>query len=328
MGRYGHSCGDDWPLAKSNFGRKSVAEAFLNDHAEGWRKWFAWLCPWDDSRIQTQRVVWLKISGVPVHCWDQNIFEVIASRFGRVLIPNECSKEVVDLSHRRVCILAMHDRMFNDCHEVVWKKTSFTIRVQEDGDWAPPCVTKESSDSESEEDDCLDRNSLDIMDDCEDGCMDNNSQEKNMKDDQIDDGFSCDRRNINSPATVVVDSAEEERRRGSVHMEDFEEAVPDVQHDDSISKVEGNDVVGHAMGDDTCNNSDGQEVGSSEDRSLGSKDRSRSAATCSGSISLSSCDCEVENTVELGEDLGFRIKDAKASLRAAIECEGDFQCAQ
>ncbi|KAI3523906.1 hypothetical protein L1887_02410 [Cichorium endivia] len=35
---------------------QSVAEAFLQDHAEGWRKWFAWLCPWDDSRVQVREL--------------------------------------------------------------------------------------------------------------------------------------------------------------------------------------------------------------------------------------------------------------------------------
>ncbi|KAI3699918.1 hypothetical protein L2E82_44526 [Cichorium intybus] len=368
------------------FGRKSVADAFLHDHAEGWRKWFAWLCPWDDSRVQTQRIVWVKISGVPVHCWDQNNFDVIASR---VLIPNECSKEAVDLSHGKVCILARLDLMFNVYHEVVWKNTSFIIRVQEDGDWAPPCVIDESSDSDSEEDGFVDRNSLGNMDDCEDGDMFNNLHDENMEVDRNDDEISCGRCNNDYPATMVVDTAEEEQGKGIGDSEGFEEAVPAVQCDDSISKVEGNDVVGHVKHDDTdgmserpndnvnlgsdnvgisFNEVSGEESSSgpvndvssiggssrrrsfsarrlshsicfkdvawashgrlSKGKSLCSKDRLRSVATCSDSISMRSCDREVEKTVELGENLGFRLKDSKSSLRAVIEGEGVLKCAQ
>lgn len=401
------------------FGRKNVADAFLRDHSEGWKKWFAWLCPWDVSRIQTQRIVWLKISGVPVHCWDQNIFDVIASRFGRVLIPNECSKEAIDLSHGRVCILTRHNLIFNVCHEVVWKKLSFIIRVQEEGDWAPPCVSDESSVSDSEDDDYVDRNSLGIMDDCEDEGMGYNLHNKNMEAERNEDDCE-DRSNNNVPATVVADSAEVEQGKGSGESQKFAEMVPVVLCDDSTSKVEGNEAVGHEISDniadktdthavghvmyeDMGDNIDGLAVGpsinsklgfgifnnnSSEEEacaaghreslhnglpdlnvgirpnrsnysdnsnmrtidasSVGGSSRRKSLSArrlshsirfkdvvwashgniCSDSISMSSCDREVEKTVELGEILGFRIKNSKSSLRAVIEGEGDIRCVQ
>ncbi|KAI3682035.1 hypothetical protein L2E82_50228 [Cichorium intybus] len=61
-------------------------------------------------------------------------------------------------------------------------------------------------------------------------------------------------------------------------------------------------------------------------KSLGSKDKAKSSVACSDSIS--SCDREVEKTIELGESLGFKLKDSRSSLRMIIEGEGDDNRAQ
>ncbi|KAI3515594.1 hypothetical protein L1887_14495 [Cichorium endivia] len=122
-----------------DFGRKSVADAFLNDHAEGWRKWFSWLRFWDESFSQMHRIVWVKISGMPVQFWDAVFFDVMAERFGRVLIPVEGSNQAFNLSFGRLCLLARNDVIINDCVEVKWKNHICSVRVQEDGcDWSPP----------------------------------------------------------------------------------------------------------------------------------------------------------------------------------------------
>ncbi|KAI3765064.1 hypothetical protein L2E82_15088 [Cichorium intybus] len=96
-----------------DFEKKNVAEAFLADHVEGWRKWFAWL---------------------------------------RVLFPFKGSLQARNCSYGRLCILAKHDSLINECVEVRWKEKSCWVRVQEDGvEWCPPCIV-DSSVSVSEED--------------------------------------------------------------------------------------------------------------------------------------------------------------------------------
>lgn len=133
-----------------DFGRKDVAEAFLLDHAEGWRKWFAWLKVWDESFIQNHRIIWIKVSGLPIQLWESVFFDVIAERFGRVLIRFEGSLQARNCSYGRLCILAKQDSLINECVEVCWKGLSCWVRVQEDSEeWSPPC-TLDSSDLESE----------------------------------------------------------------------------------------------------------------------------------------------------------------------------------
>lgn len=70
-----------------NSGYHMVAEAFHRDQRDIWSMWFAWIKKWDNSGYHMQRIIWLKISGVPVQLWDSNVFTIIAGKFGRVLIP-------------------------------------------------------------------------------------------------------------------------------------------------------------------------------------------------------------------------------------------------
>lgn len=96
-----------------DFRRRSIADVLLKDHIVSWRKWFDWLHLWDESFVQTQRIMWIKISGMLAHLLDSSFFDVVARNFGRILILFDCSKETLNLSFRRVCILARHDHIIN-----------------------------------------------------------------------------------------------------------------------------------------------------------------------------------------------------------------------
>lgn len=86
---------------------------------------------------------------MPINLGDSSFFEVVASRFERVLTPLECNKEAKNISFSRVCIFTNQNNIINRSVEVSWSKKSFTVRVQEDGEeWSPP-----SCNFDSDEDD-------------------------------------------------------------------------------------------------------------------------------------------------------------------------------
>ncbi|KAI3739273.1 hypothetical protein L2E82_29673 [Cichorium intybus] len=61
---------------------------------------------------------------------------------------------------------------------------------------------------------------------------------------------------------------------------------------------------------------------------LDTRGKSKSGEVNEGSISINSTDKEVENTVELGEKLGYCLKDSRSALKIIIEGEGDAEVAQ
>ncbi|CAH1441514.1 unnamed protein product [Lactuca virosa] len=107
---------------------------------------------WDGSVFYKQRVTWVKICGIPVQFWDENVISVIVEKFGHVLIPANCSNDAKNLSSARVCILTTNqDYCINQWVEVQWKKVSFNVKIQEDGDWNPKInLSEEDSDSDND----------------------------------------------------------------------------------------------------------------------------------------------------------------------------------
>ncbi|KAL4567318.1 hypothetical protein LXL04_022899 [Taraxacum kok-saghyz] len=120
------------------FKSKTIANVFLKTQSVNWSVWFAWLKTWDASFSQQSRIVWLKVSGVPVQFWDPVVFSCIAEKFGRCL------------GHSIV---------------VQWGINQFKVRVKEDGDWNP---TPQSNtlELEADEDEELEggflRNNIDL----------------------------------------------------------------------------------------------------------------------------------------------------------------------
>ncbi|KAL4555985.1 hypothetical protein LXL04_038619 [Taraxacum kok-saghyz] len=147
------------------FKNKSVADCFLRNQEVNWSVWFAWLKHWDESFRQRSRIVWLRIYGVPVQGWDPNVFTSIAEKYGRVLVPFDCSIEANNFSFGQICILTSNlDNI--DCHsaEVRWRSLSFKVRILEDGEWYPNFFPVKSEFG-SEEDADADCDNVDLDED-------------------------------------------------------------------------------------------------------------------------------------------------------------------
>jgi hypothetical protein len=49
-------------------------EALLEDAKEWLDQWFTTIRPWSPTDIDTERTIWLRIYGVPIHTWNLNFF--------------------------------------------------------------------------------------------------------------------------------------------------------------------------------------------------------------------------------------------------------------
>lgn len=57
-------------------------EAFLVERKLWWEKWFISIKPWHPSDVDTERMVWRKVMGVPCHARGESLFKVIANEVG------------------------------------------------------------------------------------------------------------------------------------------------------------------------------------------------------------------------------------------------------
>ncbi|KAL4576767.1 hypothetical protein LXL04_012866 [Taraxacum kok-saghyz] len=47
-----------------------------------WLKWFTWVDSFGKKSVRFERVVWIKITGIPIVAWDESNFAAIAARYG------------------------------------------------------------------------------------------------------------------------------------------------------------------------------------------------------------------------------------------------------
>ncbi|KAJ0430011.1 putative RNA recognition motif domain, nucleotide-binding alpha-beta plait domain superfamily [Helianthus annuus] len=115
-----------------------------------WEPWFTKLDPWRGQTLPFERVVWLKLSWIPLHLFEPDVMGQVGGLFGKVLhVPNSFEEDQ-DLSFIRVGVLVGHSSKIEEEVVLKWKSRSFRIRVEEDHEvWVPDCFSR-LSDSGSE----------------------------------------------------------------------------------------------------------------------------------------------------------------------------------
>ncbi|MFS8014959.1 putative RNA recognition motif domain, nucleotide-binding alpha-beta plait domain superfamily [Helianthus anomalus] len=133
-----------------HFNSAMEAEDYLRKEVESWEKWFSRLYVWEGIPPIFERVAWIKILGVPASLWENNIFNRIGERCGRLLVKSEASSEDGNLSEERVAILVNSGRRISDELVLSWKDHKINIWVEEiSGQWVPDFLS--NSDKEDAE---------------------------------------------------------------------------------------------------------------------------------------------------------------------------------
>lgn len=83
------------------------AQKALNEGLPTLMNWFNWVCPWSMEKEleRPRRLIWLNISGVPLHAWNGDNFSAIASAFGVVLEVEDWTEGKEQTNIGRVLIL-------------------------------------------------------------------------------------------------------------------------------------------------------------------------------------------------------------------------------
>nr|KAJ0214368.1 hypothetical protein LSAT_V11C400167170 [Lactuca sativa] len=107
-------------------------EKFLSNGREIWQPWFKTITPWKVECNFNERIASLIIQGVPLHAWCEEAFSIIASKWGKVVIPEECNTDSPNLAFGRVGILTSHPGIVSSAITISVDGIPYKINVMED----------------------------------------------------------------------------------------------------------------------------------------------------------------------------------------------------
>ncbi|KAI3731537.1 hypothetical protein L1987_62726 [Smallanthus sonchifolius] len=104
---------------------------------------------WDGQVVPLERIVGLKIVGIPFPVRDSNVFDQVGGLFGKIVSPSQFSWSNADTSSGQCSILSAIEGRIDEEIELSWNNGLYKVRVTEDSNSWAPTFTGESSSSES-----------------------------------------------------------------------------------------------------------------------------------------------------------------------------------
>lgn len=249
--------------------------------------------PISKNFIVDERFVWVEITGLPLCAWGSNGFKKVASSFGKFLFFENERSTAMCLG--RVCLATRHMRFISEEITVVVHGMEFDVHVQEVGSWCMDIEDKSHSisDSGSSSGDELNKDDYHEVDMPGDDLQNYETEDCNKKENSV----------VNLEESTQSNKSKEERDEAQVNSQDSDRK--EVSSDYSRPPGFDNFI----------------KIGTS-DRSLHSKD-----SKCSTSFAKSSKKHvrgisvlhELDKIIELGETLGYDVKDCQNSFHKIID---------
>ncbi|KAL4564988.1 hypothetical protein LXL04_029068 [Taraxacum kok-saghyz] len=135
------------------FRTDKAAEVFKSNRSI-WLKWFLKVEHYSKKNSRFERIVWIKIVGLPLSASDDSNFAKFAEKYGKILVNTNPIWSCVDVSYGTVCILTEDRKSINGDIEVMLEGVIPRIGIQEiDKEWSPFSFSQDEEGHESEEDD-------------------------------------------------------------------------------------------------------------------------------------------------------------------------------
>ncbi|MFS7979536.1 hypothetical protein Hanom_Chr10g00928821 [Helianthus anomalus] len=135
-------------------GGLSVLIAFENEvlsskffqEKESWSRWFSSLSPWIGQALPYECQAWINILGVPPHLVSSSVFDLIGSKYGKVVQPSQFLESDGDLSFDRMGVLIDSGVRINGVLNLSWQDKRYKVWVFEDYDnWIPDFLDDDSA---------------------------------------------------------------------------------------------------------------------------------------------------------------------------------------
>ncbi|GKU94616.1 hypothetical protein SLEP1_g8080 [Rubroshorea leprosula] len=119
---------------------KGVLGEYLQQHKDLFDLWCEDINPWAMATQQSARMVWLRVSGVPLKAWCDRCFQTIGGSVGEVVMVHQDTKSKSILCDGRVLILSSDKHKISKIIKLKVEDEMFEVRLAEeewraDPDW-------------------------------------------------------------------------------------------------------------------------------------------------------------------------------------------------
>ncbi|MCI28617.1 DUF4283 domain protein, partial [Trifolium medium] len=105
----------------------------LMEDAGGWmEQWFKEVRPWSAKEIDQERLVWLRVYGIPAHAWNDDFFALISKPWGHFLNADDGTSKKLSMDVARLLIRTSGQRVVDEFIDVKIDGDIFHIRIIED----------------------------------------------------------------------------------------------------------------------------------------------------------------------------------------------------
>ncbi|GAU18663.1 hypothetical protein TSUD_124960 [Trifolium subterraneum] len=107
-------------------------EKLWNSKADWIRYYFKEVNPWLPSSFVDRRDLWVKVYGIPLHVWSENLFKVIRGKYGEFLDYDDCTASRAKLDIARIKISTSFRGFIDDPLNIMALGVTYSLRVVEE----------------------------------------------------------------------------------------------------------------------------------------------------------------------------------------------------
>ncbi|GKV26316.1 hypothetical protein SLEP1_g35646 [Rubroshorea leprosula] len=124
---------------------------FISKEENWWGKWFKRIKPWSPSDVAEERLAWIRVTGLPLHVWNQRSFEKIGNFLGSFVLVDQftINKECLDAA--RILISIVEIGQIDKEISIKVRDHLYSLKIMEDRWRTDPWWLKASSVYESDE---------------------------------------------------------------------------------------------------------------------------------------------------------------------------------
>ncbi|KAJ0599842.1 putative RNA recognition motif domain, nucleotide-binding alpha-beta plait domain superfamily [Helianthus annuus] len=135
------------------FENDEMASVFCNREPE-WKVWFSNLDVWIGQALVFEKIAWLRVHGIPLHLFCDEVVSSLCCRFGTVVKPPQIGEGDGDLSMAYVGVLVGDGKRVFEEVMLSWQDKRYRVWISEDlGDWMPDCLDPDRASVFSDDDD-------------------------------------------------------------------------------------------------------------------------------------------------------------------------------
>jgi hypothetical protein len=105
----------------------------LMEDAKGWLdQWFSTIRPWKPKDVDMERIIWLRIFGIPAHAWHNDFFTQITKPWGSFMHADNVTSKKISMDVARILIRSFCQIVIDEFVDVQVNDEIFHLRVLED----------------------------------------------------------------------------------------------------------------------------------------------------------------------------------------------------